>query len=99
MKEEFICNVYDSLQGLLMDEACVPGVQSVFEEGMPCQEKYTEMLSAYERLCRRLDAENEDRDVETIISSLMEISRILGYEMFRYGAEFAQVSPNKENAP
>ena len=96
MKEVFIQNVYDTLLGMLTEEACVPGVRSAFEEGMPCQEKYDQMLTAYQRLRDRLAVENEDPDVEVIINSLLDISKILGREMFLYGMNFAN---NKENAP
>ena len=99
MKTEFINDIYDTLQGLLVDEASVPGVRCIFEDGMSCQEKYSQMLAAYDRLCCRLNVTNEDPDVELIINSLLDISKILGCEMFRCGVSFAQHPHDEENAP
>ena len=87
MEKERIKAVYDSLQGLLTEEATVPGVEDQFAEGKPCALLYQMMLDAYHSLSMRLGCGAEDRDVETIISSLLGISEILGCEMYRLGAE------------
>ena len=63
--EEYI---YDSLQGLLINPH--PEVKDLFQEGMPCEQWYAEMLDAYQRLCDRLGVCNEDDDVEIIITNL-----------------------------
>lgn len=86
MNQDFITNVYDSLQGLLVTP--VPGVENAFEEGSVCDRSYSRMLEAYERLRRRLRVQNEDADVETIISSLQDITDELCRLMYEYGAKF-----------
>ncbi len=88
--QALIDNIYDSLQGVLIPEARIPWVKDLFIPGSPCDCTYAEMLRTYERLRDRLGVRDEDPDVEIIISSLMEIQRILGQEMFRCGVEYAR---------
>lgn len=78
--------VYNSLLGNLQ----VPHaeVNSLFEEGMPCEKWYAEMREAYSRLCKRLGSADEDDDVETIISMLWRIQREISLHMYQYGAKF-----------
>lgn len=90
----FIDDVYDTLQGSLIPEFSIPGVKNMFLEGSHCDAAYCEMHEAYSRLLSRLHEKDEDLDVEIIISSLLSIARILGKEMYRYGAEFALRSIN-----
>ncbi len=79
--------VYDSMQGTLIDPH--PEVKNLFEDGMPCEKWYDEMLKAYLRVCNRLGiADEEDDDVEIIITCLRRIEREAAYQMFRYGAQF-----------
>lgn len=89
MQDSFIQDVYDTLQGLTIEEAQIQGVENLFAEGMPCAVHYGNMLAAYERLCRRLGcARVEDPDVETIINALMDITDALCFKMYEYGARF-----------
>ena len=87
---EIIEDIYYSLQGVVAPEARVPWVKDLFREGSPCDCAYGDMLRAYQRLTSRLGVADEDADVETIIHSLLEIQRILSFEMFRCGVEYAQ---------
>ena len=89
LSNRYIDEVYDTLQGSLTPEYCVPGVKNLFIEGSPCDTAYSQMQEAYIQLLDRLNETDEDADVETIIHSLLSISRILGREMYRCGAEFA----------
>ena len=82
----FAENVYDSLQGELLEP--VPGVENAFEDGKPCIQWYGDMLDAYERICTRLGQENEDSDCEIMINSLLEIQRTLCLKMYEYGKRF-----------
>lgn len=76
-------------------EAAVPDAKIAVTEDSPCFALYNDATLAYERLCMRLGAKGEDTDVEIIIHSLNEISKIIGFEMFRYGAFFAASHSNK----
>lgn len=90
MAEMFKEDVYLTLQGVIVREARVNGVENAFEEGSPCAKHYANMLHAYSRLCTRLGVPGEDPDVEEIICSLMSITEILAYKMYEYGAIFEQ---------
>ena len=93
MSEKQIQDIYFTLIGVMKEEFRVPGVENLFAEGSDCFCWYGEMLDAYAHLCDRLGVEDEDEDVETIISSLMCIEREVGRKMFVYGMKFA---PNKQ---
>lgn len=89
MQNSFIQDVYGTLWGLTVEDAQIPGVENLFEEGMPCAVNYGKMLAAYERLLRRLGcAGTEDPDVEIIMNTLMDITDGLSYKMYEYGAQF-----------
>ena len=90
MKEKFLADIYDTLQGVMQQGFGYPNVENLFAEGSLCAQQYSNMLEAYERLCNRLGVVDEDGDVEVIISSLMTIQRELGYKMFEYGVRFAR---------
>lgn len=78
-------DVYYSLQGELCEP--LPNVENAFAIGSVCDRCYSEMLKAYERICDRLGVQDEDKDVEVIITSLRTITEELCYRMFAYGAE------------
>lgn len=88
MKDEFIDDVYDTLRGLTIPEARIEGVENAFAVGGKCERLYAQMLEAYERVCARLGAADEDKDVEIIINALMEIEREISHKMYAYGARF-----------
>ena len=72
--------VYESLIGEPVDP--IRNVPNAFEPGSYCETRYQQVLEAYERLRDRLGVTDEDRDVEIIIDSLLEIQRKLCMEMF-----------------
>ena len=48
-----------------------------------CEQAYTEIMSAYQRLCQRLGADGEeDKDIEVIINSYELITEYLCMKMF-----------------
>ena len=96
MQEKMIEDVYWSLQGELIDP--VAGVENVFAPGQECAEEYSRILDAYARLCRRLGREDDDEDVEVIINSLLRITKVLCFEMYRYGAKFENRRENSYKA-
>jgi len=79
--------VYDSLNGHLNEP--LPQVENAFAPGSRCEGLYEQVLLAYERLCGRLGAGDEDEDVEIIVNALLEIQKRLCIEMYKYGARFA----------
>lgn len=90
MKSLIAERVYETLSGVLLDEYRVPGVDNAFSEGSTCAKLYSQILDAYARLCERLGADEEDADVEVIINSFDQITKILGLRMFDYGIKFGQ---------
>lgn len=88
--EKFAEAVYDTMYGQLLPAFQVPGVENIFEEGMPCHEDYRDMLDAYERLRQRLGVRSEDDDCEVMINSLLDIQRRMSIAMFLKGYEFGQ---------
>ena len=68
-----------------LPEYAVPGVENAFAPGSFCDRKYAAMREAYERLCHRLGAGDEDPDLEIIVDSLMDIQHFLTKTMFHLG--------------
>ena len=66
--------LYDTVRGLMASEYAVAGVENLFAEGSYCQRRYDDMRQAYARLCVRLGVEDEDRDLEQMISALDAVS-------------------------
>ena len=88
MHDEFINDIYLTLQGLLTPEAAVPGVPDLFAPGSPCEQEYASLQEACQRICARLGVE-EDQDLNRILDSLENIQAALCREMFRLGMERA----------
>ena len=88
MEEWFAGEVYDTLRGDRQTGIGAAGVENLFAPGMECEKLYERMLAAYGRLCVRLGREDEDPDVEIIISALMGIERRISFRMYEYGAKF-----------
>ena len=84
--------VYDVVLGISDGEDCpapqVGCVENAFADGARCDQLYQRMHDTAERLCKRLDVE-EDRDVETMIGSWMDMMHIVAIKMFEYGVQFA----------
>ena len=93
--EEFKTMIYDLMNGSYNLEEYPVAESSVvkdeFAEGEYCEKLYSQMLEAYERVCRRLGLpDTEDKDVEIIISNLMSIGRYQSMKMFDYGVLFKE---------
>lgn len=88
MNERFIDMVYQSVIGQLQPEYHLEGVEDLFAPGCPCDQYYERIQNAYARLLDRLGKENEDSDVEIIISSMNAIQKEVSYQMYRYGVHF-----------
>ncbi len=88
MKDTFITDVYNTLQGHLEPAYQISGVENAFAPGEKCDLLYEKAYDAQRRLERRLGAQEYDADVEAIINALMEIQEELCYRMYCYGAKF-----------
>lgn len=91
--EDFKQLIYDLMNGSRnLEEYPVQEseyVENEFEQNKFCAVAYREMYNANQRLCRRLNVE-EDRDVECIISNLLDMQAYLCMKMFDYGVFFTQ---------
>ncbi len=90
MEDRFIKDVYDTLNGTMLPEYAVPGVENLFAAGENCDRWYARMHEAYARLRQRLSVLDEDEDVEEIISALLDIGQEMALKMFAYGVQFAK---------
>lgn len=63
-------------------------VKNEFEEDSFCSKLYKEVYDANRRICSRLGVE-EDKDVETIISGLLEIGKYQCFKMYDYGMYYS----------
>lgn len=88
MKNQFILDVYDALQGYLPEGDPVPGIENAFADGQLCAEWYAQVYDAERRLEERLGVEPYDKDIECIVSCMQDIQNELCYLMYCYGAKF-----------
>jgi len=88
MENSFIEDIYETLQGETAPGFVVPGVENLFDEGKKCALCYKEVYDAERRLEDRLGVEPYDKDVEKIITALMDIQRVMCFKMYEYGAQF-----------
>lgn len=79
--------VSDTVRSLMVPEYAVAGVENLFAEGSYCQRRYDDMREAYARLCVRLGVEDEDRDLEQMISALDDITARLCRTMYEHGRQ------------
>lgn len=91
---QFAERVFDTANGLLVEEACVKDVKNLFISDTVCAKLYREMAMSRERLAERTGLEEDDENIEGIISPLLEINRIVGIKMFEYGLELAKKAKN-----
>lgn len=98
-EDEFKRLVYDLMNGYIelkensADELTC--VEDEFEEGKICHSAYTEILDAYQRICRRLGTVKEDRDLEIIMNNFNTIIECLSMKMYDYGRLFSRPSIRK----
>lgn len=88
--------IFDRMNGFLSEGTCsLPGgivVEDEFADGRECGRLYEEVYQAKLNLCRRLGQE-EDKDVETIISNMEAIAKLLSFKMYDYGRAGAGDQP------
>ena len=75
-------DIYATLLGYLVPEESMAWVEPIFVPGHPCYDAYDQMHAAYARLRQRLGVTDEDLDVETIISCLLDYCKYVGLKMF-----------------
>lgn len=88
MGNQFIQDVYDTLNGDMMPGCGVPGVENLFALDAKCELLYREVYDAERRLEERLGVPEYDADVELIISKLLDIQIEMCRHMYYYGAKF-----------
>lgn len=64
------------------------------QDGGVFQISYKEVYEANRRICDRLGV-NEDKDVENIINTLLDLSKYMSFKMFDYGVFFSSPSIKK----
>lgn len=87
--------VYESLLGDLVPEYALDWVEDIFVPGHPCYDSYNQMREAYLRACARLGSREEDPDLELVVNALLDYSRIVALEMFRYGRIYQQTEASR----
>ena len=89
-KNQFAEQVFDTANGYLVQEACVPGIENMFAPGTACDLLYRQMVSARERLTVKTGLQEDDPDIEGIIDPLLKITKVIGLEMFAYGMKYGR---------
>lgn len=88
--EKFKEKIYHLMIGAF-DLEHYPIQESQYEEGKFCDKAYAEVYNANRRICERLGVD-EDKDVELIISNLIDIGKHLSMKMYDYGVFFSSPS-------
>ena len=85
--------IYDKMNGFLTERMpSIPEgavIEDEFAEGKECCLLYEGVYQAKQNLCERL-GEDEDRDVEAILSGMERIVRLLSMKMYEYGRQEAR---------
>lgn len=89
---EFKERIYDLMNGYFNTEECeFPEseiVENEFEEDKFCSIRYKEVYDAKVKLCSRL-GEDENKEIETMISGLLAIGKYQCFKMYDYGMYFS----------
>ncbi len=88
MEESFVDRVYLTINGFLLPQFTVAGVEDIFGEGGIGIALYEQARDAYARICDRLGVRDEDPDLDIIISSMEDITKEISYRMYEYGTRF-----------
>ena len=67
-------------------------VEDEFSEGKICQTAYAEILDTYQRICKRLDVGEEDKDIGVIMNNFNTIMEQHCMKMYDYCRIFSQPS-------
>lgn len=73
---QFYDEIYYSLVGEMAEDSALPWVPNAFSPGSECEQAYTRLLAARDRVNQKLGAE-EDPDLEQILQEMLVIQRIL----------------------
>lgn len=80
--------IYEQMNGFLEENTyLIPKeitIKDEFAEGTECSQLYERAYLAKQNLCRRL-GKDEDNDIEILISSMENITRLLSMQMYEYG--------------
>ena len=85
MEQKRLQLLYDTVLGQAQEIYALPEAENLFEPGKACDLYYRDVMAAYERICQRLCAPAEDRDLEQILHSMNAICRLVSFEMYRLG--------------
>lgn len=96
MSHYSIQDIYDTLCGDLLPDACVPGVENAFAPGSACERLYAEACDAREQVCQRLGVRDEDPDLERVFSALLDIARELSFHMYLLGRTLPRQTGTEE---
>ena len=92
--------IYDKMNGFLVEDMLSApegiAIDDEFAEGKECCLLYEGVYQARRNLCERL-GEDEDRDVETILSGMERIARLLSLKMYEYGRREAVAVAKKQH--
>lgn len=73
---QFYDEIYYSLIGEMAEDTALPWVPNAFSPGSECEQAYTRLLAARDRVNQKLGAE-EDADLEQMLQEMLTIQRIL----------------------
>lgn len=73
---QFYDEIYYSLIGEMAEDSALPWVSNAFSPGSECEQAYTRLLAARDRVNQKLGAE-EDADLEQMLQEMLTIQHIL----------------------
>ena len=73
---QFYDEIYYSLVGEMAEDSALPWVPNAFSPGSECEQAYTRLLAARDRVNQKLGAE-EDADLEQMLQEMLTLQRIL----------------------
>lgn len=91
-------NVKDTIYEMLLGESLKElqlkdfdvEIEDMFQSGSECDKLYEIVYQANRNICKKLGVE-ESREIETIITNLDEIQRIIAMKMYDYGYQMAKL--------
>lgn len=85
-------NQFDEIYFTLLGDAVepIPGIECIFATGTECEHYLFQIQHAYDSLRCRLGCQDEDPDVEAILSASMYITDALCRKMYEYGVKYGE---------